>query len=468
MIEYNPTYQEISGLIPPMKPSFFFSSAGYWFLLVLLVTGGCTRPESKSTDEPVGDGANQAASAKVSDVPLRVWIVSRTDPSEILVRHWLSDSEQPIDVQVLTADELLSRQDCPADVLITPTRWIGEIVNRKWVVKLPDAIADRRRSGEATKEAGSDSDPSNDAIPSALVVATTYDGVRYGLPIGFSTIHLVGSRSTNSEEISIEGLRERLSKIDLRPLEFDEAQIDEESLVDRFFAIAFAASPVNVKYGVLFEIRTMKARLASEEFVLAANLLKGLASQPDAELSVAGSHNLAWKWVNQSEAPVYALVSTAGLDAETQAMESAHWIPLVGARAWYDGSALMASLATQCRQTAQGTRFIEWLSQPRTIATLEPVLPGVVGSSSRSNSLADLANRKSFERLQDINASCEPRLLHTYEYRKILAAQLLAILRGEKEVHEGLSAAAEAWDTISLRQFKLQQIEYEKSLDLTR
>ncbi len=455
-----------------MKQSLLAVIVSSLFLFVLWQFVGCEPNHPGSNGSNQGTGTDQPTHEKVSKVPLRVWIVSKTDPSQILVRRWLSESEQPIDVKILTEDELLSRQDCPADLLLIPTRMIGDVVSRKWVVKLPDAIGRSQppstSGGETADESLDRREDASESAPRALIAATRYDGVRYGLPIGYSTIQLFGSHSTGPEALNLEGLQDRLSKIDPRPLEFDDEQVDRDALVDRFLCVAFTASQVNVKYGVLFDVRSMSARLTSDEFVLAAKLLKGLANQPNAELSVIGSHDRAWKWINETQLPAYMLVSASGLDAETRMLDSAQWISLDEPRVWYDGSSLMACVTAQCRQTAHATRFVQWLHLPETIATLQPVLPGVVTTSNQSNTLAGRANQISLQNLQANNVSCEPRMAHTHEYRKALAAELIAILRGEKDIQSGLSAAVAAWDTISGQQLEIQRLEYEKSLDIAR
>jgi hypothetical protein len=444
--------------------SFFI---GLTILTLILFPIGC-RPSSSESDVP--DPALVEA-PKVSTVPLRIWIAAPIDQPDLLIRQWLSDSEQPIEVTSVSEAELLQRSDMPADVLISPTRLLGELLHREWIVKLPERLTPDRRTSAQSNETADVPDAPAAEIPAGLKTATSYSAVQYGLPLGHSMIHLIGSASVTDQETSWQSLAERLKQAQPSPIQVDAALVDANALVDRFLAIAFGVSPVNAKYGVLFEIRTMKARLTASEFLFAAELLHAMAAQPSASggqaaAGIVGSHADAWRWVNGSDQPAFALISVSGLDLESRALESAQWIPLTDSRSWNDGSGLMISMASQCRQTSQSIRFIEWMSSDRTLSNLKGSIPGLIPLASQGTTLADRISQQSLQNFRDLNLVCEPRLPRSHDYRRSLAARLLSMLRGEMNATEAMSAAASDWDQITDGVRKEQQAEYEKSLGL--
>jgi hypothetical protein len=427
---------------------------------------GCNSTESKPSEQTIS--ATQET-PKVSQVPLRIWITAGVDQPEILIRQWLSNSEQPIEVTTLSEAELLLRSNLPADVLLAPTRLLGELLHREWIVKLPDRLLQQRTASAAQSISDSLDDSPLSQIPPGLVTATSYAGVNYGLPLGHSMNHLLGSPQVSDSEMTWELLASRLDRHEILPVTVEDSSIDRDALVDRFLAIAIGLSPVNAKYGVLFEIRSMKARLTADEFLFAARLLQKMASQHDSSSSVAvtGSHRDAWNWIHHSDHPAYALISVSGLDTQARSLEAAHWIPLVPTRHWNDGAGLMATMPSQCRQTAGAIRFIQWICGERTLADLQDSIPGLLPLRNTGILLADRIAQKNLQVMQDQNLVCEPRIPRSGEYRSTLANHLLSMLRGERTAQEALAAAAADWDQVTEQQRKLQQMEYEKSLGLT-
>lgn len=454
-----------------------------WCLLVLATTClalmGCKDSSTEATRQGASASSHgnskqgeELPSVKVSQVPLRIFIVGRLEQPEALMRQWLAETEQPAEIRAISVSELFSASSLQADILVYPSRLLGELTHRQWVVRLPEALRDLSAADDATEQGSSLS-----SLP-GLITATSYDGFQYGVPLGFSIAGLMGSPVTTAEQMSYNQLNERLADLlgvtellevtELEPMEWTPKEVDAEALVDRFLSIAFGVSQVNAKYGVLFEVRTMKSRLNQPEFVFAAELLKRLARQKEGIGSVLGTHSFAWQWVQQQEAEAYAIVSPGELDLPSRSSDQGRSIPLKGAKNWNLGGGLIASLTAQCRQSAQSIRFVRWLAQDRTIASLEGNLSAAVAVSKSTSSLADRVNQQNLAALSDYNLSCEPRLRLTYRYRELLAAQLVLMVSGQLSVSEGLSASAGAWDSLTTDQFKTQQREYERSLGMTQ
>jgi hypothetical protein len=453
----------------PFHRSLYRAAAATALIVWGITMVGCRPTEPKISDSDV-DLVQDVP--KVSAVPLRVWVASPVERPDILVRQWRSSSEQPIEVTALSEDELLQRSDLPADVLLAPTRLLGELLHRNWIAKLPERLLKSPSSAVEDNPGVIDQgDFLVNRSPPGLITATSYAGIQYGVPLGHSMIQLVGSSQVSDVEMSWEQLANRLDRneIDLLPLAVEDNFIDASALVDRFLAIAMGVSPVNAKYGVLFEIRSLKARLTAEEFMFSARLLQKMAHQHNAAgwVTVLGAHSDAWEWIQQTDQTAYALISISGLDAKSRSMEAAKSIALEQTRHWNDGAGLMATLPVQCRQTVGATRFIQWISGDRRLADLQDSIPGLLPLRNTGILLADRLAQKNLQILQDQNLICELRTPHAAEYRSALAGQLISMLRGDQTAQQALEKAAVQWDAITGLHRKTMQAEYEKSLGLT-
>ncbi len=61
-----------------------------------------------------------------------------SDPS-LVERAWLTGSDQKLEIRTLGVDEYLAEKSCNCDVAIFPARLLGELIDRKWLTKLPAA-----------------------------------------------------------------------------------------------------------------------------------------------------------------------------------------------------------------------------------------------------------------------------------------------------------------------------------------
>ncbi len=402
---------------------------------------------------------NNSQEARVSTVPLRIRLVAPISQPETVVRQWSAISDQPIEIRSVTISELLSAEKCDADLLLYPSRLIGELIRRQWVTKLPSSLVDVSKGDQNDENLFA-------AIPPALVAAGIYSATAYGLPLGYSMVSMLGSASNQAEKISWEQLDSSLASYEVGSVEFQDDQVDHEALVDRFLALAFGRSDVNSKYGVLFDIRTMKPRLSSPEFLYAAQTLAKLARQPQAVLSIVGSHAEAWKWINNTEASAFALASASQLDVDSINLDSAKLVTIDDAKPWNSGSGVMASITMDCRQTAQTIKFTTWLAQTKTLETIRGLVPGLISTASRGRSLADRVVSANNVLLQQDTTVTEPRSPSAQQLRTELATQLIQLLRGKLNVEEALSATASQWTTIIKQSGSNPRAEYERALGL--
>lgn len=418
---------------------------------------GCSPSGQKQQTGPAVSAGN---TVKASTVPLRILVIGSVRDPQTIVRQWNANSEQPIDIRYLSSEELLAQEKCDADLLLYPSRMIGELHKRQWIVKLPSVLTQLAKPDANLRSVEEDIPP----VFPALVAASSYDGTMYGLPLGYSMINLIGSSAVKISNLTWQQLQDSLT-VERKAVEFDDTRVDRNALVDRFLSIAFGNSSSNAKYGVLFDIRTLTARLHEGEFVFAGNLLKSLACQLDAVDSVIGSHSTAWQWIAQTQNTGFALISPSHLDLETSQLDSAQFIPLVTSNAYNDGSGIIGSVTSQCQQTAQSIQFLQWIYQPRTLEALRSQIGGMIATTAKGRTLADRVVAANGSPLQEDSLISEPRMPGTETYRAILADNLLAFLRGKSECQEALANTNEAWNKIAKMTINARS-EYEQSLGL--
>lgn len=423
---------------------------------------GLTGCDPGNQNEPNDTTIGSNSATETSTVPLRIWIAGSLRQPETIVRQWNATSEQPIDIRALSVAELLAQDRCAADLLLYPSRLIGELLWRQWVDKLPSGLLTLVKPSPTVDD--SDAPP---PAPAALAWAAAYDGVIYGLPLGYSMINLFASSETSPKNLTWQQVKDLLAAVECQPIDIDESRINRDTLVDRFLSIAFGITKTNPKYGVLFNVRTLKSRLNASEFVMAGELLQSLACQPDAVDSVVGSHSAAWQWVNnQTSQAGFALLSPSHLSPEDSQLDSAQHLPLAGSLVYNDGSGILASVASQCQQTAQSVQFLRWIYQPRTLETLRGQVAGMVSITARGQTLIDSVVASNGALLMDDRLTAEPRMPGAELYRAALADQLLEFLRGNSKCPAALSAASEAWNRITTQQLTDAKTEYERSLGL--
>ena len=418
---------------------------------------GCKPSSPTSTSEP-----EKSNSTKASKIPLRVWLVGEIAQPETVIRQWNAVSEQPVEFRTLQANELFEGEKCAADLLLYPARLLGELVRRKWIVKLPSALDYSRKPTSSGQDVEAEIAPP----PAAMLAAAKYNSTQYGLPLGYSLLSVLASSASKTDSTTWKELRQSLTAVTRGTIEIDDSKVDAEALVDRYLTIAFGISEVNSKYGVLFDLKTMKPRLTAQEFLEAGEILQGLACQPNAPESVIGSHSVAWSWINRAEQTAFAIASPSQLNGEVLSLEGAHKVVIDGGKTWNSGAGVIASMATQCQQSAQTINFARWLSEHTTLDSLRGQVPGMVSSGTRGVSLAERLMASDSSLLQRDDISNEPRFSAAYKLRASLAKQLILFLKGQS-CEQSLSIAANEWSKIVDEQGPASfKSEYEQSLGL--
>ena len=115
--------------------------------------------------------------------------------------------------------------------------------------------------------------------------------------------------------------------------------------------------------------------------------------------------------------------------------------------------------------------MLKWLRSSDTRQSLAPTVCGIESASpiAGTDTAAWQASNLASELIAGADVPGELRLPRAEDYRRGLAASLVAILSGAKTIDEGLAAAAAEWEQITEEQGRvLQRSEYESSLGLIR
>lgn len=433
-----------------------------------LVTLGCERTREPEAAPPT------TPSLSTSLIPLRVWVAAPIADQQIWLRQWLAHSEQPLELRSFSTAELLQQPQNDCDVLLYPARLIGELTERGWIIKLPETV--QAENGAEAEE------QSNSSVPAAWRQQAIYAGQTMAIPLGCALPVFITSDSgpTAQQPLSWEEALEALQiEEQAAPqLDFDAGEVDREALVDRFLAIVATLSSRDPSYGLLFDLQTMQSRLTEDNFVRAAKILAGLATQPLGVDSVIGSHSAAWQWAATTDRPAMAIAAPALLDPEMAQITTGQIVRFrsataVGQRpkvvAWNSGGGLLVSLSNQCRQSSHAAALLRWLAEPNSRTVLSKFAMGIEASAPTSgvDSLAWRARQSLADVMSGVGVAQEPRLPLASLYRSTLADELIAFLSGKKGVQQSVQAAHQGWGQITAKAGQVQRRNYEQSLGLT-
>ncbi|MEM8734279.1 MAG: hypothetical protein AAGG44_08655, partial [Planctomycetota bacterium] len=365
------------------------------------------------------------------------------------------------------SDSLDSLPDC--DVLIYPSRRLGDMVRSELIYELSDAVMNVDAE---------DSEGTYLPLVGSSKAQATNSGKLFAVPLGQSLTQIVGNDALQkvlTEEISeertvtwdsvIAALGDAEASTPAGEMEFD-----SEALVDRFLAIAASQVSKNPSYGLLFELQTMQSLLHGEEFVRAASILKQLAQAANAKQAVFGSHDQAWSWATSGDEPRVGILTLTKLSKAVSMSGEGVALQIAGEKAmtWDTGDGLLASLSIHCRQTAQGTDFLKWLREKQTRRSLADWVVGVdsgLGNATASTLLQD-AYRMQADWRGGTAVPREPSLPRTHRFRELLAEQLVKIVEGEVTPSEGMKAASDRWTELAKNEGARLRKEYENSLGL--
>lgn len=427
------------------------------FCLALAIFVGC-QPGDSSVEE-----AEQAIEEpKVSSVPLQILVASSVKDDSLITRRWQADSDQPIQFQEISMEDLLGKDVPSSDVILFPSRHLLDLIQSGTIYKLSD---------KAFESGGEEAV----AIQLSAVERSQvrYRGQNFAMPLGCTLPVVITNDAFTSDLKEPVTWDEVLSGIESNATINGAGDLDvnEDALVDRFLFIAGALTDRNSKYGLLFEMQSMKPRLAENEFIEAAAVLQQLSKQENGLVSVVGSHSDAWLWATQGEEPRVAVAVPSLLSKEAEEVASGKVAQVKsprGSAGWNTGAGLVAAISSRCRQSEQSIEFIKWIRNSGTRAAVSPLIVGVETDASALNSeqLSARARQQQVDSLTQFGLTKEPSLPKTREYRAALAKELLAVVVDGKDSAEAMQSALEEWKTISDSQEGDLRAEYEQSLGL--
>lgn len=399
---------------------------------------------------------------RVSDVPLRILILGEVPEPGLIKRQWLADSDQPIEIEAAPGELELARiEQC--DVVVFPAMLIGDLVAAEAIYELP-ALDSLGMDGESTSMAPS----------GGRLAQVKYGDSVFATPLGCSLTLVLGNASLKAalgDEDAAHTWDEVLANIEAGDeADFSEVDLDGVALVDRFLAIVAALTERTATYGVLFEMQTMQPRLTQFEFVRAAEILKSLAKQPGGAKAVGGSHSQAWQWASQGERPRVGISIVNQIDATARETVEGEIISIesaTSAKGWNTGHGMVASVSTNCRQSAQATAFLNWLSSSNTRTSMANSMKGVdaPGGLGATDGLAWRATQLLPELLSN-DVPHEPSLPGALNYRDCLADGLTRMLTDDIDPQVVLGEVQKQWQKVTEEQAIGQRTQYEKSLGL--
>ena len=475
--------------------------------LVLLAGGlvGCKDRKTQSKNQSAEANASRQSKPPV---PLRVWFVGDPASQELIERQWQATSERPLQLKMLSADELAQSSTCASDVVVLPAFMLGELIERGWLVELPSALqpptqasAAETASSVSKSLSNTGGEPATQRVqPAGWLEQARYGRKMWGVSLSVTTPLVLAnfplppsltdqSQSTATQSAAdiasqaqstwqslVEALKEA-ARADKQPEAAQGADADDPVAVcDRFMVVLTSICPRDARFGILFDPETLQPRLSEPEAITASDLLVQLHQSNASPAAILGSPTAAWRALSQTEASAtIGLPPAASSEVDEVTSIQVALPPLSPAatgarntRGWNSGYGLVAALTSDCRQTGQAIEFIRWLTGEPARNVLGKRLVGLAGETTFAPSSSAWQVQRLARRLgQQPRLPNEPRLPGSLQYRRALGEQLVRMLRGEQTAEQAMAAAAREWERItSARDRTKLRTSYEHSLGL--
>lgn len=463
----------------------------------VILTIGCDSAEKSSATESLKSEQPKAM------VPLRVWWVEDNAEAEkaYVERQWQAGSDRPLDLRVLTKQELLSSTRCDSDVIIYPAQLVGEMIQRGWLAELPSSLQARNASrptpaGLASAPATANENVEQQSVQDTNRPAAWIDQVRYasrlwGLSLGATApvimanfqlpASLTSSDSTGRDPIAFWN-----QLIESLPAGTDSRQstdqMDYAAICERYLVIAVSINSREPRFGLLIDPESLKCRLGDPEFVEAANILNRLNERNFSALAIGGSQASAWQSL-LAESPnitiglpplpspevdrvtaITGCVPPANVTITNAASKGAR-----STTGWNSGNGRIVSIANECRQTAQSVEFSKWITSESNRDVLGKRFQGIASNGNYAPSSSAWQIQRLAARLtQQPRLPTEPRIVGCVQYRAALGEHLSRMLMGKCDAKQAMLEAAQAWDQITAKQTNRRELRtlVEQSLGL--
>ncbi len=441
------------------------------FLGLHILTTGCANKNSPSTNSPT----ETVKTPSVSSTPLRIWFVEPNADLELVRRQWQSVSEQAIELETLNVTNFLAKPSCDCDIVIYPARLLGELVKRAWLSRSHAPASSTKNSRETAVV----------TLPPAWIAQCRYAGHTWARPLGCPIPLMLSDSKSGWDADKFPSAWQEVwrpaSSNDQRQA-IKPSEINRDALVDRFLTIACTLTRRNLKYGILFEMQTMRPRLEQPEFVQACEVLRELAQHSRDGIAASGDWSRAWAWLAEDRPgsisvgvaaihdPAAQPVTTIRVSLCPPLLQSDPTAELPTTNGtWNPGLGLIASLSEGCRQSSRADLFVDWLASSTARGSFAKTILGIDADAPISGTDASEWQVSQLERRMAgrVGVAIELRLPGTELYRAALAEQLTRILMNQVDISTGLKQVASEWEKITEQHDrKLQRTQYEYSLGL--
>ena len=450
--------------------------------LLSVMLFGCT-PENKPAQTPPQTNVGSAAVS----VPLRIWFVADPSDKPVIERQWQAADERPVELNILTATELLNQSKPQCDVLVYPAWMLGELVGRQWLSELPA----RLQSSTPTKES---SDGVQEALPAGWVEQARFHRQAWGCSLAVIAPVVLGNfdipkarevapneAATADEAIAywqslIEALKKARQAAAAPAADQAMTEVDAQAVCDRYLTILFSVSDRENNIGTLFYPDNLKPRVTDSNFMTAAQILFDLHAAGASDQVLLGKHSVAWQALTESTPNVtIGIPPLPSTEADKVNSIIVSPPPANPAKAgmrmstgWNSGRGLIVSLSKQCRQTGSSIDFVNWLSSSANRQVFAKRIDGITAESAFAPGSSAWQTQRIVQRLgQQPRLPSEPRLPQAYAYRQALGEQIASILQGKKSIADALTEVEKSWQAITAAcDLQTQIPAYVQSLDL--
>lgn len=435
-----------------------------WPLIWLVAIGvaGCRSdvPESGTTDE-----REEQAARTVSHVPLRVVSTAAPQFNDQLQLVWEAYSEQPIEITPAASDSLRSaaRQ---ADVVLFRNAEMGELQARDLLTPLPVPFLQSAAVNADTFLAGLSRG------------SMKWGDTSYALPLGTALpVVWVATDVDAPESLTWQQYSDLTASV--------AAGEAAEPLAEGWAAVAFLSRAASLTGGAwLFDRNTMRPVIEDPPYIRALEQMvadrqrypKSLLTPEEVwQRLTAGELRVAIGWPASSgavESPagtVRMLPYPVGEEIYIDLWEIAGAAPRPVA---LSSRGLLAAIAASCRQTSAARDFIAWIASGEGRAAFRGAMsaagPSRVEAFAEDGGGLPLASHSDpaiaayddyvRERMSEGYVRAALRLPAAAGYWEALDRGVLAALDGEATPGAALESVAEAWEAITERMGRKQQI----------
>ena len=400
--------------------------------------------------------------------PLKVWLIDAPELEKELGVRWQAASDQPIEIENLSALEIASSLPLTVDVIVYPGNQMGDLIQKGVIGRLPSQAIDKKDS---------------ESLPARWRNISHYGGHCYAVPLGAVNLGAVARGIRIQPLIELDGVISNARGLNaiseqywnkfLEPIESKAALSNDAAsalatklsalsphekdwLVERFL---WVAATTDARTKGLFDLVKMEARLNQPEFKLAANIFARLVRAFSNTL--LDEPTAAWSSATVKAVDKIAFAigwpKSAATETETdQATWQSSEKPIVTPLIWNANHGLVASIGKNTRQTSVSNKFLLWISEPEQREALRTLCPRI---ELRSGQLDRSASQDDYREFQIANnrdtrqegMQLSLRLANADQYRALLADSLVAAILAPDKAGDIMAKCSQDWNDLTTK-----------------